>query len=252
VLLNSLADDGGLFPWTEWGTVRDVVSKAWDPLNDPHHLLVGATGSGKSYLAVNGILKNMCPFDRVLIVDTKGDDPTVSGVGKAVRELPRNTWYSGLSRKKTPMQNWYRLVTYDGAVQNAKAREQVGQTLLRCIREGNWVIFLDEAAEICDPGKPNLGLGTIVAHGLKKGRSKRVSFLNATQSPVWIPRWLVDQASFTWIGRIRDEERHKRLVQIGGLTKADLPFVASLEKRDWLLTADPLDLFMRTRVVEGG
>lgn len=237
----------GQFPWARWPVVTRAVGKAWDPENNPHHLICGATGSGKSYLA-STILDEHCPLDRVLIVDTKGDDPIISQLGKAVQELPRKTWYTGLQHKRKPRQNWYRLIADEGAINNAATRKRVGETILRCIREGDWVIYLDEAAEICDPGQPNLNLGTVVAHGMKKGRSKHVSFINSTQSPVWIPRWLVDQASFTWMGRIRDEERHKRLVQIGGLTKLEIPYVATLEKRQWLLSADPIDLFYRTKV----
>lgn len=236
----------GEYPWTNWATVQNAVDKAWDPENEPHHLIVGATGSGKSYLAVNGILRQMCQYDRVLIIDTKGDDKTVSQVGKKVAELPRRTWYSGMQNKKKPMQHWYRLVTDDN---NDKARYQVSKALRDCINEGDWVIYLDEAAEVCEPTKPvGLGLGGIVSHGMRKGRSKHVSFINATQAPVWVPRWLVDQSSFVWIGRIRDEERHKRLIQVGGMPKKDLPFLASLQKREWMLAADPIDLFYRTKV----
>lgn len=233
------------FPWTQWGAVSNAVDKAWDPLNNPHHLVVGGTGSGKSYLTINGILKPMCSANRVLIVDTKGDDPVTSSVGKPVRELPRNTWYKGLESKRKPMQDWFRLVAHDD---NDKAREQVGSTLLRCIKEGNWVIYLDEAVEVCDPQRPNLGQAPVVSLGLKKGRSRRVPIISATQAPVWVPRWLIDQASFVWIGRIRDEDRHKRLIQVGGMRRQDLPYLTSLQKREWLLAADPLDIFYRTTV----
>lgn len=236
----------GEYPWTSWSTVESAVNKAWDPENEPHHLVVGATGSGKSYLVANGILKPMCSKDRVLIIDTKGDDKTISQIGKPIHDLPRRTWYTGMQSRKKPMSEWYRLITDDD---NDKARYQVAKALTHCIDEGNWVIYLDEAAEVCEPTKPvGLGLGGIVSHGMRKGRSRHVSFINATQAPVWVPRWLVDQSSFVWIGRIRDEERHKRLIQVGGMPKKDLPFLASLQKREWMLAADPIDLFYRTKV----
>lgn len=245
--LDTLTPTESTYPWTEWATVEKTVDKAWDPENEPHHLVVGTTGSGKSFLVVNGILKPMCAFDRVLIIDTKGDDKTVSQVGKPIHDLPRRTWYTGMQSKKKPMSEWYRLVSDDD---NDKARLQVGRALTHCIDEGNWVIFLDEAAEVCEPTKPvGLGLGGIVSHGMRKGRSRHVSFINATQAPVWVPRWLVDQSSFVWIGRIRDEERHKRLVQIGGMPKKDLPYIASLQKREWMLSADAVDTYLRTKVV---
>lgn len=237
------------FPWVDWDVVQKAVSKAWDPENNPHHLITGASGSGKSFLVINGILRPMCAMDRVLIIDTKGDDKLVSTVGKEVRELPRETWYRGIRRKERPEDNWYRLVTYEDT---AKARIQVFQALSRIIKEGNWIVYLDEGVEVVAKGEPNLGLDSIVSLGMRKGRSRHVSFLFGTQAPVWVPRWVIDQSSFTWIGRIRDEERHKRLVQIGGMAKKDIPYVAALERRQWLLSADPIDLFYRSVVKIGG
>jgi hypothetical protein len=63
-----------------------------------------------------------------------------------------------------------------------------------------------------------------------------------------VPRLFYDQAAFAWIGRIRDEDRQKRLLEIGGLSKRDLPIVSSLKKRQWLLAADDGDYFARTVV----
>lgn len=233
------------FPWEPWSTVERVVNMAWDPENNPHHVIVGMNGSGKSYLAVNGILKPMCSDDRVLIIDTKGDDPIVSEVGRPIRDLPQNTWYTGMSRRKKPMRNWFRLVTYDDT---AKAKIQVYNALSRVLKEGRWVVYLDEGVEVVNPRFPNLGQEAIVSLLLRKGRSKHVPVIFASQAPVHVPRWVFDQASFTWIGRIRDLERQKRLIEIGGMAKQDLPYVSSLEKRQWLLAADPVDAFYRTQV----
>src|SRR5690349_24944592 len=77
------ANGGPLIPWEEWETVQSRVNKMWDPQNTPHHSIIGLTGSGKSFLAVNGILKPMCTWDRVLIIDSKRDDPLVSKIGRA-------------------------------------------------------------------------------------------------------------------------------------------------------------------------
>jgi hypothetical protein len=70
----------------------------------------------------------------------------------------------------------------------------------------------------------------------------------ATQTPVEVPRLFYDQASFAWIGRIRDEDRQKRLLEIGGLTKRDLGSISSLKRREWLLCADNGEYFARSKV----
>lgn len=232
-------------PWLDWEPVRSYVDKVWDPENCPHHSIIGLTGSGKSYLGINGILKGCCENDRVLIIDTKGDDKLVSTTGKPVREIPRNPWYAGMGRREEPRSLWYRLVVKDDP---AEAKRQVFEALKRVYREGEWVVYLDEIYDITHSRLPNLGLEPWVTQLYKKGRSRHVSVVAGTQSPAWVPRVFYDQASFAWIGRIRDEARQKRLLEIGGLAKSDLSFVSTLEKRQWLLAADNGDYFARTTV----
>lgn len=233
-------------PWTEWDGVRSYVDRAWDPENCPHHSIIGLTGSGKSYLAVNGILKPMCPHDRVLIIDSKQDDPLISGLGKPVRELPRQTWYAGMGRsKKEPYRNWYRLVL-SGTPDDK--RLQVGKALSRVYKEGNWVIFIDELKHITGIRRPFLRLGAFVDEIYIMGRSRRISIVAGTQAPKDVTTSFYDQSSFAWIGRIRDEERQKRLLEIGGLSRKELPYIATLKRREWLLSADNGEYFARTKV----
>lgn len=233
------------YSWRPWFDVRQYLDKNWDPKNTPHHAIIGLTGSGKSYLAINGIM-SVLPYDRVLIVDTKGDDEVSSVVGKPVRELPSNPWYQGLWKKETkPRDFWYRLVVHEDPV---KARAQVGSALWRVHKEGNWVVYFDELYDITRARKPGLNLETLVDVMYRKGRHRKTSIIAATQSPAWVPRVFYDQSSFAWIGRIRDEQRQKRLLEIGGMTKKDLHIISTLQRRQWLLAADNGEFFARTKV----
>lgn len=233
------------YDWADWSYVRNYVNANWDPENCPHHSIIGLTGSGKSYLAIKGIL-SMCQRDRVLIVDTKGDDKLVSVTGKPITEIPRNPWYLPLGqRRDEPRQFWYRLVVSDDP---HKAREQVHAALKRVYDDGNWVVYLDEIYDITASRAPNLNLAPWVERVYKKGRSRHVSMIAATQSPAWVPRVFYDQASFAWIGRIRDRERQKRLLEIGGMDRQDLSVLATLKRRQWLLAADNGEYFARTIV----
>jgi hypothetical protein len=235
-------------PWTHWSVVRDYVNHAWDPENCPHHVLVGLTGSGKTYLGINGILGSMCTNDRVLILDTKQDDKLLMGTGKPVERLPRNTWDVPYSQKQAPRRWWYRLVVSDERV---KGYGQLVSTLQRVYDEGNWIIYADEAYDLTGRESPyyGRGLSEIVQKIQRKGRSRSVSMISATQEPVGVARIFFSQASFAWMGRIRDEERQKRMLQIGGMTKNDLPILGSLRRRQWLLAADNGEYFARTIVV---
>jgi DNA helicase HerA-like ATPase len=238
------------YPWMQWPQVSQWVDRAWDPENVPHHSIIGLTGCGKSYLAVNGILRPMCAMDRVLLVDTKGDDPIVSKQGRPVKALETRRIWQGRARRKEPYDQWQRLVVSDD---RTEARGQVRTALNRAYEEGHWVVYVDEAWDICskDPDV-GLNLGGPMARIWRKGRGRHVSLVAATQTPVEVPRLFYDQASFAWIGRIRDEERQKRLLEIGGMSKKDLPVLATLQRRQWLLAADNGEFFARTHVTTRG
>lgn len=242
--------DVNAYPWVEWPQVAMWVNRAWDPENVPHHSIIALTGGGKSYLAVNGILRPLCAMDRVLLIDTKGDDPIVSAQGRPVRQIETPKWWEGKTRRPEPFDKWQRLVVSDD---RDEARHQVRTALNRVYAEGNWVVYLDETWDITskDPDV-GLNLGGPLAKIWRKGRGRHVSLVAATQAPVEVPRLFYDQASFAWIGRIRDEERQKRLLEIGGMSKRDLPVLATLQRRQWLLAADNGEYFARTKVTSGG
>jgi hypothetical protein len=233
-------------PWLEWDDVADKVNRAWDPENTPHHSIIGLTGSGKSYLGINGILKPMCSMDRVVILDVKRDDKLVSTTGRAVKELPRSTWYSRMGRRRDePMDHWWRIPVYEDT---RKAQQQVYDVLNRVYHEGNYVVFVDELHYVTSRERGFLGLGPMMEKIYRYGRNKHISVVAATQSPRWITGSFYDQASFAWIGHIRDEVRQKRLLEIGGMSKKELPYISTLQRRQWLLSADGGQFFARTKV----
>lgn len=238
------------YPWSPWPTVAQWVNRAWDPENVPHHSIIGLTGCGKSYLAVNGILRPMCSMDRVLLIDTKGDDPIVSAQGRPVKRIESPPVWRRMTRRPEPYDQWQRLVVSED---RAEARQQVRSALDRVYEEGNWVVYVDEAWDLTskDPDV-GLNLGGPLARIWRKGRGRHVSLVAATQTPVEVPRLFYDQCSFAWIGRIRDEERQKRLLEIGGMSKRDLPVLATLQRRQWLLAADNGEYFARTQVTTRG
>lgn len=245
----ALSESGtvGGIPTVPWSTVQHYVNRAWDPENCPHHALIGLTGSGKTYLGINGILGTMCANDRVLIIDSKGDDKTIGSTGRPVKKIPANPWYVGINRSKRqePRAFWYRLVVSD---ERTEGREQIANALSRVYKEGDWVVYLDETYDITTARAPFYNLAPMMEQIWRKGRSRRVSTISATQQPAWVPRTMYDQASFAWIGRIRDRDRQKRLLDIGGMTKDELPIISGLKRREWLLAADNGEYFAKTTV----
>lgn len=242
---------GGVAPWVDWAQVRDWVDKTWDPENGPHHSIVGTTGSGKSYLAIEGILKPMCAMDRVLIVDTKRNDPLVSSIGKPTESLSKGLKHWKIrTRKPEPFDNWHRLVVHDQFRSEGRQRAsyQVLEALEKVYNDGEWILFCDETQDLGGLRKPNLGLSMHLDEIYRKGRSRHVSIVATTQAPRHVPTSFYDQASYSWIGRLSDEDKQKRLREIGGLPKDMLPQIMALRKRQWLLTADSGEYFARTEV----
>lgn len=237
------------YPRVPWPHVRHVLSMMWDPQNTPHHSIIGLTGSGKSYLVCKGILP-LCKYERVLIIDTKGDDKVLNELpAKPVKALPRKTWYQKLAHNPVPRayENWYRLIVEEHP---AKARVQVYNALQQIyeIDGGHWVLVLDEIRDLTDPRAPGLGLAPYIDRIYRKGRNKHLPIIASTQSPAWVPSSFYTQASFAWIGRLRDEQRQKRLLEIGGLSKDAFGIVSALARREWLLAADNGEYFAVTSV----
>jgi len=236
-------------PELHWRVVADYVNKNWDPENNPHHSIVSQTGGGKSYLAINGILKHCCAWDKVLIIDVKRDDKLVSKTGRPVVQLPQAApWYQGQGQKRQKYDRWFRLpVPYD----RDKARLEVYSALQQVFSEGDWVVFFDELHYVTSTeSKEFLGLRGAVEKLYRLGRNKHISIVAATQSPRYVPGSFYDQASWAWIGRIRDEQRQKRLLEIGGMSKKELAYVANIRPRNWLLCGPGEDgeWFARTTV----
>lgn len=223
-------------PRVPWPQLQQSVSDLWKPLDAPHHSILGMNGSGKTYFTRHAIMP-LVAWDKLVVIDVKGDDPTLRGCGKAVKELP-SSWqveWTRRSRNRKPGDLWFRLVVNPDW---QRGREQVREVLERVWKEGRWFVVIDETRYLTDPRIPSLGLRPYVEQLWIRGRSRECCVVAMTQAPKWMASSFYDQASFVWIGRVNDEDAQKRLREIGGLSKAHLPVIQSLKKREWLLCAD--------------
>ncbi len=221
-----------------WDEIHGRVGNFWIPGDAPHHSIVAQTRGGKSFLIGQGILRHK-EYDRVLIVDVKGDDPTYAEIGKPVDKIPKlgiRTFKDWLSEAK-PREHWYRLVVREDW---NDARQQVGKALAQCYKEHDWTIVLDETRALTDARPPGLNLSPLVEQLWLRGGSKGINVVAATQGPRWVPRSFYEQAQFHWIGRIEDEDSQKRLREIGGMERYHLPVIKGLQRHHFIYT-DNLD-----------
>jgi hypothetical protein len=221
-------------PTLSWEQVETYVHAEWIPDQSPHHCVVAQTRAGKSHLIRHGILP-LVQFDRVLVIDSKGgQDKTWAGCGKLVKSLP-SAARMRLTDDRKPMAHWYRLVV---PIDRQEGRRVVHDALTRIAAMGDFVVVIDETRHITDAAEPGLGLRGPYENLVLRGGSHGVMVVSGTQAPRWVPSTFYDQAGFAWIGRVTDEQAHKRLMEIGGMTRALLPQVAGIERRKWLLNAD--------------
>ena len=222
-----------VIPEVSWPVVRSRLLRLWKVRDAPHHSIMGQTRSGKSYLTRYGILET-CKWDRVLFIDGKGDDPTLTGLGRVVNRFPtrmsRGT--KKLMEEDHPMGNWFRLVTSSDF---SVARNQVGEALESVMREGDWIVVVDELRYVTDTRAPGLNLAPQWEAIILRGGSRGVGAVNLTQEPRWVRGSFYTQGSFYWISRIEDEAAQKRVAEIGS-SRALLSYLATIPRRKWIYT----------------
>lgn len=188
------------------------------------------TRAGKTYLVRHGILP-LCKWDRVCIVDVKGDDRTMAGLAKPVRRLPgKMSSVRQMLRDERPGDNWYRLVTYDDV---GAAREQVHEAFERIYSEGDWVVVIDELRAVTDTQPPGMHLRPDWERFILRGGSRGVATVNLSQEPRWCPGSFYTQSNFYFFSRIEDEAAHKRISEVGS-AKALIPHLQTVQRRHWI------------------
>ena len=222
-----------IIPEVPWYEIRARMQRLWVVRENPHHSIMGQTGSGKSYLTRHGIL-DVCQWDRVLIIDTKGDDPTLRGLGRVVSQYPHKGIRATqqLRQDDEPRGNWYRLVT---SAKWDKARDQVQEALTKVMEQGEWVVVIDELRVITDVRAPGLNLSPEWEAIVLRGRSRGIGLVNGTQEPRWVRGSFYTQSAFYWISRVEDEAAQKRIAEIGS-SRGLMTHLPTVKKRRWIYT----------------
>lgn len=222
-------------PRVDFSTVAHRVNRMWDPFErNPHHVVFGTTGSGKSYLIRYGILP-IREDARTLILDLKGGrDPLWSGYGQPVTQLPAGFAHAG----DGPARMRYRLI-----VDRADAKRQVRRALDQVLSEGHCVVVIDESKTISQVG--GLALGAQLEALINEGRGLGVTVVLGAQSAAWAMPAVKDQAGALWIGRQRNAKAARELADIAGYGRELDPVIrAGIPPRQWLYVdawdAEPL------------
>lgn len=221
-------------PAREWDEVAAYVNAEWKPDSSPHHAIIAQTRAGKSSLIRHGLLP-LVPYDRVLVLDSKGGrDRSWSGWGRTVSRFPSSFKLRSVD-PETPRAGWFRLVI---PRTRAEGRPVVAEALDKVIQQGDWIVVVDETRHVTDAGDPGLGLRGPYEELVLRGGAHGVMVISGTQAPRWVPSSFYDGAAFAWFGRLRDQVIHKRILEVGGMSRELLPTVSTLPRFSWLLNAD--------------
>jgi hypothetical protein len=168
------------------------ADSVWSPATAPHHLVYGQTGSGKTTLIRH--LLNLCPAERVLVIDPKqAADPswplTPADPAPVTAIEPMFGYRGAPGGGQHHM--WYRLT---GSPDRPDTGRRIAQALDIVAAEGHTVLVLDDVREICR----QLRLAEHVDSVMNLGRSAGVcAILSATEAGYVSGR---SQAAITWIG----------------------------------------------------
>lgn len=238
-------------PRVTWLDHAAYLDEYWQP--GQHVGVISPTGKGKTTLVVEGLM----PFWReanVVLIDLKGDDPSLNKFGFTVKALPGRLerWSQEARHRKRPP--WYRLLVPGilSGVSHLKQRSLIIQALSAAHQESRkmakkglagWVVVADETMALVD-----LRLDPYLRDLWQRGRSRRMTFIALTQEPRWVPRSFYSQPTHLYIGKILDEDDQKRLGEIAGDSKLIRQVVKGLGKHEFLYIGQGGDIMQIVNV----
>lgn len=226
----SITPGGLVIPDQEIALIQARLAATWNYTDAAHHVIIAENGSGKTYLITRAILP-LCAFDRVLIIDVKGDDPVWTEYGTPIDRVTPGMWGTGGG----PCRNWYRLVV-DPIGDKAGAKRVVAEALDIVLDEGHYILVIDETRAITD--KDELNEGARLEAVLLRGRSRAAQVIMAAQATEYMIPSTRNQWAFAWVGSVKDDDVIKRALKILSMPHTGpgslLRTIGANPKRRWL------------------
>lgn len=169
-------------------------------------LLVGKTGSGKTYLARLLTLA----IDRLIVVDPKG---TLAGPGwnlepwsdTAYRELARGNAYR--ARFPAPISD--------------KPEDEYEKLFALAYRLGDLTVYIDEMYAVVSS---NGRMGKWLRGLYTRGRELGIGVWGATQRPTWIPRETISESDWFFMFALQLQDDRDRMSEVmGPLVREPIP-----------------------------
>jgi hypothetical protein len=201
------------------------VRRCWEPVNrNPHMVVLGYSGAGKSYLIRHHILP-ADPAPRAVVIDIKaGGDPVWNGWGEDTDQLR-----PGFGANASGAARWrVRLLPGEAA------KDQIRRVLELLAAEGETTLIIDDARKITDRQAPGLNLGNLVELTMLECRVIGLTFIIGAGSVAYLPPSLKDQPGFAWLGYTGYAEQRDEFAKIGGLPREARGVLDMISPRQWL------------------
>ena len=219
-------------PWRQF--LREVPFAQGD-----HITLIGRTKSGKTTLAVGGLLPLPSIGRFVVVAGTKSRDPMYDAL------LAKGYKFNNTGRldyRRAP----HVIVRPElDSLADRRGQQEVFRRMLdQVFREGNWTLYLDEVRYLSDTLRLQGDLETLWL----QGRTLGVTMVASTQEPVSVPRVAFSQIEHLFVFRLTDRERITRAAELAGsMTDEVREIIPRLSQHEALYVAPQADLLLRTR-----
>jgi len=164
-----------------------------------HSIAVGKTGSGKTTTTVE-LLRVIRVRYPIVIIDTKGER-AFDRLGGHVVTDPRKLTLSSLE-----------IYRPEGAMNTAPLLDSVLDAIYQ---EGRSLyVYIDELYNVSGGIRPRLGLSNILMRGRERtvhGRQVRLSLLQSTQRPSWIPGICFTESTHFYCHRLQTRKDRKTI-----------------------------------------